>query len=147
MGFFEILLIAVVTLFVVGPERMPEAVRSVALTIGRIKRSFNSARSEIERQIGADEIRRELHNDEVMYKLGEMESDLSEIDKKIHNSELDMPWTEDEYLRAEALENNKKEAKQKIKNQEIDQLDESKESIEKKTFKNINHNQPISDQK
>ena len=66
MGFFEILIVAVVTLLVVGPERMPEAVRSVALTVGRIKRAFQSARSEIEEHIGADEIRRQLHNEEIM---------------------------------------------------------------------------------
>ena len=66
MGIFEILIIAVVTLLVVGPERMPEVVRSVALTVGRIKRAFQSAKSEIEEHIGADDIRRQLRNEEIM---------------------------------------------------------------------------------
>ena len=66
MGFFEILLIAVVALLVVGPQRMPEAVRSVALTVGRIKRTLGAARREIEKQIGADDIRRQLHNEEII---------------------------------------------------------------------------------
>ena len=66
MGFFEILLIVVVTLLVVGPERMPEAVRSVALAIGRVKRLFNNARADLEKQIGADDIRLQLHNEAVM---------------------------------------------------------------------------------
>jgi len=66
MGLFEILLIAVVTLLVVGPERMPETVRSVALTIGRLKRMLSSAREEIEKQVGADDIRQQLHNEAVM---------------------------------------------------------------------------------
>jgi sec-independent protein translocase protein TatB len=66
MGLFEILIIAVVTLLAVGPERMPEAVRSVALTIGRIKRTLQSARSELGEHIGADDIRRQLHNEEIM---------------------------------------------------------------------------------
>lgn len=97
MGFFEILLIAIVALFVVGPERMPEAVRSVALTIGRIKRSFNSARTELEKQIGTDDIRRQLHNESVMESLGQIKDELSDIDKKIDSSEMDMSWKEDEY--------------------------------------------------
>jgi len=59
MGLFEILL-------VVGPERMPEAVRSTALTIGRVKRMFSNAREEIEKHVGADEIRQQLHNEAVM---------------------------------------------------------------------------------
>ena len=69
MGLFEMLLIAVVTLLVVGPQKMPEAVRSVALTMGRAKRMFNNARAEIEQQIGADDIRRELHNEAIMEQL------------------------------------------------------------------------------
>lgn len=73
MGLFEILLIVVVTLLVVGPERMPETVRSVALTIGRMKRFFNDARQEIEKQVGADEIRQQLHNEAVMEQLAKVE--------------------------------------------------------------------------
>lgn len=73
MGLFEILLIAVVTLLVVGPERMPEAVRSTALTIGRIKRWLSTARTEIEKQVGADEIRQQLHNEAVMDALAQAE--------------------------------------------------------------------------
>ena len=69
MGLFEIVIVAVVTLLAVGPERMPEAVRSVALTVGRIKRMFQNARAEIEEHIGADDIRRQLHNEEIMAKV------------------------------------------------------------------------------
>lgn len=69
MGFFEILLIAVVTLLVVGPERMPEAVRTVAITLGRLKRAINSAREDLEQQVGADKIRLQLHNEAVMESL------------------------------------------------------------------------------
>ena len=97
MGFFEILLIAVVTLVVVGPERMPEAVRTVALTIGRLKRSFEGARSELEKQIGADDIRQQLHNEAIMENLDKIKHGLSDIDKQIAAGEKEMPWTEDDY--------------------------------------------------
>ena len=86
MGVFEILLIAVVTLLVVGPERMPEAVRTVVLTIGRLKRGFNSARDEIEKQVGADEIRRQLHNETIMENLSKIQDGLSEAEKSIHSA-------------------------------------------------------------
>ena len=91
MGFFEILLIAIVALFVVGPERMPEAVRSVALTIGRVKRSFNSARVELEKQIGTDEIRRQLHNESVMESLGQIKDGLTDLERQAKEA------AEDEY--------------------------------------------------
>ena len=88
MGLFEILLIAVVTLLVVGPERMPEAVRSTALTIGRIKRMFNNAKAEVEKQVGADEIRMQLHNEEVMASLERVKNDFSSAEKNLEK-ELD----------------------------------------------------------
>ena len=98
MGFFEILLIAIVTLLVVGPERMPETVRSVALTLGRIKRSFNSARDEIEKQIGTDDIRRQLHNEAVMDSLDKMKSEIQNIDTTIHHKIYNDMDEEDELV-------------------------------------------------
>ncbi|MCV6613742.1 MAG: Sec-independent protein translocase protein TatB [Cellvibrionaceae bacterium] len=78
IGFFELLLIAVVGLLVIGPERLPGTLRTIALYWGRIKRSITDTRSEIEQQIGADDIRRQLHNEEVMARLERAEQRLNE---------------------------------------------------------------------
>ena len=86
MGFFELLIIAIVALFVVGPERMPEAVRSVALTIGRIKRSFNQVKTDMERQLGTDEIQRQLHNESVMESLNKVKTQLNDLDQSANTS-------------------------------------------------------------
>lgn len=69
IGFFELILVAIVGLVVIGPERLPETVRTVSLWIGRLKRSLRETRTELEQQIGADDIRRQLHNEEVMRSL------------------------------------------------------------------------------
>lgn len=66
IGFTELLLIGVVALVVLGPERLPGAVRTAGLWIGRIKRSFSAIKAEVEREIGADEIRRQLHNEQIL---------------------------------------------------------------------------------
>ena len=66
IGFTELLLCLIVGLVVIGPEQLPGTVRTVALWIGRLKRSLAETRSEIERQIGADDIRRQLHNEEIL---------------------------------------------------------------------------------
>lgn len=66
IGFMELVLIAVVALIVVGPEKLPSAIRTTTLWIGRAKRSFNQVKSEIEREINTDEIRRQLHNESIM---------------------------------------------------------------------------------
>lgn len=71
IGFTELLLCLVVALIVIGPEQLPGTVRTVALWIGRLKRSLAETRSEIERQIGADDIRRQLHNEEILRSIEE----------------------------------------------------------------------------
>ena len=58
ISFSELLLVGLIALLVLGPERLPGAARTAGLWIGRIKRSFNSIKEEVEREIGADEIRR-----------------------------------------------------------------------------------------
>jgi len=83
IGFSELLVCVVVALVVIGPERLPETVRTVGLWIGRLKRSLRDTRSEIERQIGADDIRRQLHNEEIMDRIEqtriEMEKTLQQV--------------------------------------------------------------------
>jgi sec-independent protein translocase protein TatB len=66
ISFGELLLVALVALLVLGPERLPGAARTAGLWVGRLKRSFNAIKQEVEREIGADEIRRQLHNEEIM---------------------------------------------------------------------------------
>lgn len=66
ISFSELLLVALVALLVLGPERLPGAARTAGLWIGRLKRSFNAIKQEVEREIGADEIRRQLHNEHIM---------------------------------------------------------------------------------
>ena len=60
IGFAELLLIGVVGLLVVGPEQLPGAVRTVLAWVNRFRRSFDQIRTEV---------RRELHNDEIIQKL------------------------------------------------------------------------------
>ncbi|MEM1436956.1 MAG: Sec-independent protein translocase protein TatB [Pseudomonadota bacterium] len=87
IGFPELMLVAVVVLLVLGPERLPEALRTAGLWIGRLQRSFNSVKTEIEREIGMDEIRRQLHNESVMAEMRKLEQDLkSNTDPRINGT-------------------------------------------------------------
>ena len=60
IGFAELLVIGVVGLLVIGPERLPSAIRTVSLWLNRLKRGFNDIKREVEL---------ELHNDAVMKEL------------------------------------------------------------------------------
>ncbi|EHK70021.1 MULTISPECIES: Sec-independent protein translocase protein TatB [Pseudomonadaceae] len=66
ISFPEMMLVGFVALLVLGPERLPGAARTAGLWIGRLRRSFNSIRQEVEREIGADEIRQQLRNEHIL---------------------------------------------------------------------------------
>ena len=66
IGFPELLLVSVVALLVIGPDKLPETVRTVALWVGRIRRGLANIKAEIENEIGADEIRQQLHNESIL---------------------------------------------------------------------------------
>ena len=71
IGFFELVTVFIVMLLVIGPEQLPTAARTLGLWFGRIKRSFNTVRKDIEDQLGIDDVRRQLHNESILKELGE----------------------------------------------------------------------------
>ena len=60
VGFFELTLIAVIALIVVGPERLPKLARTAGMWLGRGRRMISSVKADIDREIRADELRRTL---------------------------------------------------------------------------------------
>lgn len=74
IGFAEILLIGVVALIVLGPEKLPTAVRAVGLWVGRAKRAVSSIQSEISEELRLDEMRRtaSIQKEELDKELNEM---------------------------------------------------------------------------
>jgi sec-independent protein translocase protein TatB len=123
IGFSELLVIAVITLIVMGPERLPETVRSISLWFGRMKQMISSARQELENEVGMDEIRRQLQNEKIMRDLDAAKENIettitdtqAAIDKEISDAkitrenelsdakaeldeDLDDPWVDEEEL-------------------------------------------------
>jgi sec-independent protein translocase protein TatB len=76
IGFPELFLLCIIALLVLGPERMPEAVRTLGLWIGRLRRNFTRLKQEIEREVGMDEVRRQLHNESVLEEIRRLERDI-----------------------------------------------------------------------
>ncbi|MFT2089434.1 Sec-independent protein translocase protein TatB [Paraglaciecola sp. 2405UD69-4] len=60
IGFFEILFIAVIALVVLGPERLPGAIRSTLKTVRGIKGMANGFRQEVEQQFKIHELHENL---------------------------------------------------------------------------------------
>lgn len=58
IGFSEIVVIAVVALIVIGPERLPKAARTMGHLFGRLQRYVNDVKADINREIELDELRK-----------------------------------------------------------------------------------------
>jgi sec-independent protein translocase protein TatB len=58
VGFSEIVVIGVVALIVIGPERLPKAARTMGLLFGRLQRYVGDVKADISREMELDELRK-----------------------------------------------------------------------------------------
>jgi sec-independent protein translocase protein TatB len=58
IGFSELLVIAVVALIVIGPERLPKVARTAGHMFGRLQRYVNDVKADIQREIELDELKK-----------------------------------------------------------------------------------------
>jgi sec-independent protein translocase protein TatB len=57
VGLLELLLVGIVALLVVGPERLPKLARTAGMWLGRGRRFISSVKDDIDRELKADELR------------------------------------------------------------------------------------------
>lgn len=58
VGFSEILVIAIVALIVIGPERLPKVARTLGHLFGRMQRYVNDVKADIQREMELEELRK-----------------------------------------------------------------------------------------
>ena len=58
IGFSEIVVIGVVALIVIGPERLPKAARTLGHLFGRLQRYVNDVKADISREMELEELRK-----------------------------------------------------------------------------------------
>ena len=63
VGFSELVLMAIVALVVLGPEKLPHAARVAGAWVGRIRRTVSNVQAEIEREVSAQELRERLQKE------------------------------------------------------------------------------------
>jgi sec-independent protein translocase protein TatB len=85
LGFTEILLIAIVALLFIGPDKLPQTMRQIAQGLGKAKRMFDETKSTIENELRVDDLRQEA----LQYRntIEEGKKELSSF-KNIANKEL-----------------------------------------------------------
>lgn len=87
IGFWELLLIVIVALVVVGPERLPKLVRVTGLWVGKANASLRAVRSEISRELRAEELKQTLNKPL---------EDIAELQSILPTKETDKPESKDD---------------------------------------------------
>jgi sec-independent protein translocase protein TatB len=81
MGITEMMLIGVVALVVIGPERLPGVARTAGKYIGRLKRFMTSVKADVEQELRADELRQILSDQQK--ELDSLKDTISEAGREI----------------------------------------------------------------
>ena len=89
-GFQEIILIAVVGLFVLGPKRMPEALRTVGSWIGKAKRTISRLQRELSEELRLDEIRNraQANSDAIKERMQQLKEETDLMEKPVVSKEI-----------------------------------------------------------
>lgn len=99
IGFAEILIVSVVALLVLGPDKLPIAVKTCGMWIGRIKRSVTSIQHEISEELRVEELRRTT-----AITKEELEKELSEMRKPFKAAAKDVEGAVNEAQKASSSE-------------------------------------------
>ncbi len=85
VGFSELLIIAVVALLVLGPERLPKAARFAGLWVRKARAQWYSVKSELELELAQDEMKKHLQDAENSIKapMQELQHELQETETEI----------------------------------------------------------------
>jgi sec-independent protein translocase protein TatB len=82
VGFSELIVIALVALIVIGPERLPRVARTVGALIGRAQRYVNDVKADIQREVDLDELKDIKSTFEDAAK--SVEHSVSEMEQELH---------------------------------------------------------------
>ena len=80
VGFSELLIIAVVALLVLGPERLPKAARFAGLWVRKARAQWYSVKAELERELATEELQRSLKTP-----LSELQPQMKALEKELRD--------------------------------------------------------------
>ncbi len=90
IGFWELTIIAVVTLLVVGPERMPALARTAGKWFGKISRFISSVKSDIDRELKAEDMKKVMEKHASAAGLHDIIEETQSDMKEIHEATEEM---------------------------------------------------------
>lgn len=83
IGFLELVLVGIVALLVLGPERLPHAARMTGAFLGRMSRMVQSVRDEVEREVNIHEMQQRIKKQVEEGMIGDIKQELAEANKAI----------------------------------------------------------------
>ncbi|MGE3978943.1 MAG: Sec-independent protein translocase protein TatB [Nitrospira sp.] len=83
IGFLELVLVGIVALLVLGPERLPHAARMTGAFLGKLSRMMQSVRDEVEREVNIHEMQQRIKKQVEEGMIGDLKNDLAEANKAI----------------------------------------------------------------
>lgn len=93
IGFWEMALVALVSLIVIGPERLPKAARIAGYWIGKSRSMVASMKAEIKAELQAEEMRQILKE---QTDLTELHQAMEEGEELLHQARSALPGTDKE---------------------------------------------------
>lgn len=93
VGFSEILLFGIIALIVLGPEKLPQAIRTAGRWYAQIRRLINNVQRDIEQELQLAEMREQMQKElariksieqEMQTQLDQMQENLADINQSIH---------------------------------------------------------------
>lgn len=103
IGFSELLVIAVVALIVIGPQRLPKVARTLGHLLGRMQRYVNDVKADISREMELDELKKlqssmedtaRSMRDSVQEGISETESELNKVAQSAKVDPYDNPFAD-----------------------------------------------------
>ncbi len=91
IGFWELTIIGVVALLVIGPERLPRVARTAGLWLGRARRFVSSVKADIDRELAADELKKTLAKQAQMPELYDIVEDTKQTIQDTKPSAVEEP--------------------------------------------------------
>ena len=102
IGFWELSLVGLVSLLVLGPERLPKAARLAGFWIGKTRRALASVKQEIKEELQAEEFRQALKEHSPEAEIRSLLNDTSKTVKSLADSGNDL----EQSLSSDSLDEN-----------------------------------------
>ena len=150
IGFTELVLVAVIGLLILGPERMPVAVRTIGLWVGKIKRTVSGVQKEIQDELRVDEIRKKADENRkaIEDRMAELQAETDIMEAPVVAAKENQPAKKPvKKVAAKVVKKPTQDAKEKPTKKALEKptLDVDKKAAKqpvKKSVKNVDQKEP-----